>query len=268
MDRDFQFLLNTYKLCVLIRLGGHVMGNTSPSLSDRMKEQYEHRYRLFLPRRTYTIIRIDGKNFRSYTRHLLKPFNLTFVNAIDATSLFCCQQFQGAQFGFVQSDELSILLTDFDLPTTEAWFNGNIQKMVSVGAATATEYFGKYMHYGRPVFDARVFVIPDPTEVENYFIWRQQDATRNSIQSAASSVYDHGELEGKSMEQTQEMLFQKGINWNDYPTGLKRGRAVFRDETRQWVLDREPPVFTQDREYLSRHIPRFGDLRQTQKNVG
>ncbi|WP_327004696.1 hypothetical protein OHA72_58355 [Dactylosporangium sp. NBC_01737] len=77
------------------------------------------------------------------------------------------------------------------------------------------------------MFDARVFTIADPAEVAGYFIWRQRDAVRNSISMAARAVFPHRQLDGVHSGQAQEMLFaERGINWNDYPAGCKRGRVV------------------------------------------
>lgn len=229
-------------------------------IGDRMKSHYEDRTRFYLPRRTYTIIRIDGKAFHAFTRtcKFARPFDALLTMLMDQTAEGLCRMLQGTQFAYVQSDEISLLVTDFDKTTTEALYDGNVQKITSITASTATAIFNRlakdYEQIVRPaMFDARVFTIPDRIEVENYFVWRQQDATRNSIQMAASALYSHGELYGKDTSEQQEMCFQKGVNWNDYPDGYKRGRCiVYRDIA--WVLE-APPVFTADREYLRAMIP-------------
>lgn len=249
----------------------------SDSIGDRMKDQYENRTRAYLPRRTYTIIRVDGRAFHSYTRKLERPFDLGFMNRMDQTAAKMCMEISGARLAYVQSDEISILLTDFETAQTQAWLDGNVQKMASIAASMATVYFG-----GDAQFDARVFTIPDPVEVENYFIWRQQDATRNSIQMAAYAHFSHQSLHKVDTDQMQERLFQeKGINWNDYPDGCKRGRCVVRrttfspvtykdkrsGETRTteaversvWNIE-APPVFTKDREWLRGFIPQYANL--------
>lgn len=226
-------------------------------LGDRMKEFYEDRTRYFLPRRTYTIIRVDGKAFHTYTRGLESPFDAKLMMDMDSTAAHLCLAIQGAKFAYVQSDEISILLTDFDKLTTDAWFDGNVQKMVSVSSSFATGIFN-HLRPGRlAYFDSRVFTIPNNVEVENYFIWRQQDATRNSIASAAQVLYSHKELEGKNTSEQQEMIFQKGINWNDYSIGSKRGRVIVKEEMNErtkWISI-DPPIFTQEREFLSELIP-------------
>jgi tRNA(His) 5'-end guanylyltransferase len=266
------------------------------ALGDRMKEFYEDRTRIKLPRRTFTIIRIDGKAFHTYTRGLERPFDQGLIEDMDATSAFLCKNIQGAKFAYVQSDEISLVLTDFDELGTHAWFDNNLQKMASVAASMATAEFNRlrlmrgFGNYeqtptqGRAIvsqfnmaqFDARVFQIPFIDEVENYFIWRQQDAVRNSISSVAQSLYSPKELHGVKTDQMQELIFQKGINWNDYAPRLKRGgiikkvEKVFvrRNPTAEvthkttvisesdiykrnvWELDIETPTFTQDREFI------------------
>lgn len=267
-------------------------------LSVRMKSYYEDRTRILLPRRTYTVIRIDGKSFKNYTKGLNKPFDDGLINDMDETAIYLCKNIQGAKFGFVQSDEISILLTDFEKIGTDAWFDGNIQKMASISSSMAAAKFNqlRWIRYvcdrynNTPdeigwvwfmdaaklklaTFDARVFTIPSDVEVENYFIWRQQDTVRNSISSVAQSLYSHKELNGKSSNEQQEMIFQKGINWNDYAPKYKRGRFILKEEvqletpfisedkcqhsyTRTVWRSGECPIFTQDREFLISRIPK------------
>lgn len=227
------------------------------SLGDRMKRQYEDRTRAMLPRRTYTILRADGKSFHTFTRGCEKPYDARLVETMDVTALALCREAQGSVFAFVQSDEISVLLTDFATITTEAWFDGNLQKIVSVGASVVTAAFNAQYGDGtsdRPqaLFDCRAFTIPDPVEVVNYFVWRQQDASRNSIQGLAQAHFSHKQLHGLNINELQELLFrEKGINWNDLPIEQKRGRCCVYDVDNGWDIDREPPTFTQDRSYLS-----------------
>lgn len=226
-----------------------------------MKEYYEDRTRNVLPRRTYSIIRIDGKAFHTYTKGLQRPFDDKLMNDMDETAGFLCKNIQGAKFAFVQSDEISILLTDFEELTTDAWFDGNIQKMVSVSSSLATAKFNELRPGKLAFFDSRVFTIPSNIEVENYFIWRQQDTTRNSISSVAQSLYSHKQLEGKNTTEQQEMIFQKGTNWNDFAPKYKRGRVIEKQlydkdgATRSKWVSVEPPIFTQERDFLTSRIP-------------
>jgi tRNA(His) 5'-end guanylyltransferase len=261
-------------------------------LGDRMKKNYENRTRILLPRRTYTIIRVDGKAFHTYTRGCQRPFDEGLIADMNETACYLCKNIQGAKIGFVQSDEISILMTDFDTLTTDAWFDGNIQKIVSVAASMATSKFNQLRlkrlaeEYNQgdnsarisfefldkmklAEFDARTFTIPMKTEVMNYFIWRQQDTVRNSISSVAQSLYSTEELKNKNMSVQQEMIWQKGINWNDYDSTLKRGRFVFKEQYEveadpelkrpahvrsRWVA-RACPTFTQEPDFLELYVP-------------
>lgn len=229
------------------------------SLGDRMKRQYEDRTRVMLPRRTFTILRADGKSFHTYTRQCDKPHDQRLSDAMDSAALALCREAQGSMLGYVQSDEISVLLTDFATITTDAWFDGNVQKIVSVAASIVTQAFNDFaFEYfrGPGHFDCRAFTIPDPVEVENYFIWRQQDATRNSIQSLAQSHFSQKQLHGLNVNELQELLFrEKGINWDALPAAQKRGRCcVYGELTHGWTMDVAPPVFTRDREYLRARI--------------
>jgi len=121
--------------------------------------------------------------------------------------------------------------------------------MVSISAAVAATNFTLCWGKNEPVyFDSRVFILPE-NEVVNYFIWRQQDCTRNSIQMVAQSMFSHKELHGKSCGDLQEMMFQKGTNWNEFKAYWKRGRVV----TKQGV-DENIPVFSQDRAYIEKFM--------------
>jgi tRNA(His) guanylyltransferase len=237
-------------------------------LGDRMKRQYEDRTRFFLPRRTWTILRLDGKAFHTYTRGCDKPFDYKLMAAMDNAACELCKEMMGAAFAYGQSDEYSFLLTDFTTIHTEAWFDGNIQKIVSVAASTFASTFSASWStlIGAPSpasFDARVFTIADPIEVENYFIWRQQDAVRNSIQMVAQAHFSPKQLHGVTCAQAQEKLFQeKGINWNDTPVRAKRGRVVQKEtyqfemaERTRWRVEHEIPTFTEQRDYLRSLIP-------------
>jgi tRNA(His) 5'-end guanylyltransferase len=226
------------------------------SLGDRMKNQYENRTRYFLPRRTYTICRIDGKAFHSFTKQLNRPFDENFINVMNYTAAALCNEMAGAKFGYVQSDEISILLTDFESPATEAYFDGNIQKIASISASIASAHFNKVwcINHNIAYFDSRVFTIPDYVEVDNYFRWRQEDATRNAIQMAGAAYFSPKALHKVNCNQIQEKLWkEKQINFNDYPAGFKRGRMIVKKD-QIWQVE-EPPIFTKDVEYLKNLIP-------------
>lgn len=232
-------------------------------LGKRMKEQYEDRFRYKLLRRTPTIIRIDGKAFHTYTRGLNKPFDEGLIKDMQETMRFLCKEIQGVKLGYCQSDEISLLLTDYDTINTSAWFDYNLQKMCSVSASLATSQFNslreyrwsewfypiedgeiipdKEYHYYKNVkkianFDSRVFQIADQEEVVNYFIWRYFDAKRNSIAMLAQSLYSPKELEGKNTTIQQEMCLAKGLDWNDLHWSKKTGSlCLYQDQSWQVV---------------------------------
>ena len=270
------------------------------TLGDRMKDNYENITRYYLTRRMPVIIRLDGRSFHTFTRGFKKPFDDILVSTMQDTMKYLCENIQGCVLGYTQSDEISVVLTDYAEITTDAWFGNNLQKMCSVSASMATMAFTKYFVKNikecermalignivlfeddekyinvlkkaiekGAMFDSRVFTIPKE-EVCNYLIWRQQDATRNSIQSVGQANFSQKELRGKSCNNIQDMLMlQKGINWNDYCTTLKRGscciKTVIQDLSTEvkggespiskWVIDNDIPIFTQDRNYVEKLI--------------
>lgn len=270
------------------------MANKKDSLGDRMKENYENRSKTYLTRRTPCIIRLDGKAFHSFTRGFQKPYDEIFHEAMNSTLQYLCKNIQGCKFGYTQSDEISLLLTDYDTLNTDAWFDYSVQKMCSVAASMATMIFNKSFntlvddyhksdlwcnhYFEEPIkkysealkkccdkgamFDARCFSIP-ASEVCNAFIWRQEDATRNAIQMLGQTHFSHGELHKKNTDMIQEMLWQKGINFNDMPIEFKRGVCCYKRyvEVRgairtEWYIDKECPIFTKDRNYIERFLPK------------
>lgn len=204
------------------------MSSDRTGLGDRMK-RFEQATKTVLPPRTYTLLRVDGKAFHSYLRGAVKPYDEQFMADMDAVAEALCAEISGAVFAYTQSDEISVLAVDFTSAGTQPWFGGEVQKWCSVAASLATAVLNERRPGRRAMFDARVFTVADPAEVANYFIWRQRDAVRNSISMAAQAVFPHRRLHGVNSAQAQELLWaEKGINWNDYPDGCKRGRVAVR----------------------------------------
>jgi tRNA(His) guanylyltransferase len=254
------------------------------SLGDRMKS-FEDSYRLSLPIRMPVILRADGKAFHTYTRQCKKPVDPGLVKCMNETAKALCEAVQGTKMAYVQSDEISLLITNYDTIDTQSWFDNNLQKMVSVasGIASSTFTFNSWriwmggvmapvgLESIKPaVFDARAFIVPKE-DVVNYFLWRQQDATRNSVQMLARSLYSHKDCENKNNSELQEMIFRKGINWNDCPVAQKRGRCLIKADYEHigtnpktgeqipsvrsgWKVDNEIPIFSEDRKYVERFI--------------
>lgn len=253
---------------------------TKDSLGDRMKH-YEGLPRTGLMTKVPVMARFDGKAFHTLTRKFEKPYDVRFQQAMWETAAELCRQIQGSRIAFVQSDEISILLLDTQTRDTQAWFDYDLQKCASVGAGIASTAFNVAIAHNigpmtggsgilsRPVFDARFWNVPEH-ELVNYFIWRQQDATRNSIQGLAQSEFSQKQLHGLSCDQLQEKLFQeRGTNWNNVNVPQKRGVTIIKSketgihktpeetieyERSRWVADLEIPVFTQDRNYLLNHF--------------
>ncbi len=217
------------------------------SIGDRMKRNYETPFRLTLPWRSPVVIRLDGKAFHSWTSGLKRPFDEGFIGQMQELALYLCKEVQTTVLAYVFSDEISLLLHGYKRLNSEPWFSNQLQKMVSVSAGLASAKFTQIT--GRiGVFDSRVFTVPE-ADVVNYFLWRQQDAARNSIQMVAQSLYSHKELHAKGEPELHELLYQKGVNWNDYPTQLRRGSCIRRIDD-EWAIDREIPLFSENRLYV------------------
>ncbi len=213
---------------------------------------------MFLPRRTYVVVRVDGRAFHAFTRDLERPYSRDLANALDEAALHLCQEMIGCRFAFGQSDEFSFLLTDFEREDAPLWFDGNVQKIVSVAASVFTGAFQRAFRAEKPAaFDARVMVIAQRSEVENYFVWRQLDASANSLNMLASAHYSHAELLGKTNAEKHEMLRERDVNWAKELPDFKRGRVARRTEA--WEIDRNVPIFQRDRTYLDGLIPRVAE---------
>lgn len=219
-----------------------------------MKENYENRYRIKLTRRMPVIIRLDGKAFHTLTRKCEKPFDIIFSNTMILTTVRLMDEIQGAKCAYTQSDEISILLTDFDRLTTEAWFDYNLQKIVSVSAGVASSFFSYYWKRSIPraIFDSRAFNIPKE-EVCNYFIWRQQDWIKNSVQMLSRYYYSHKELQDKSQSDMHEMLHRKNVNWANLEDRWKNGVFINSDKEESY------PIFTQNRECIEKYLEPMED---------
>jgi len=256
-------------------------------LGDRMKEFYENRYRILLPRRLPLIIRVDGKAFHTFTKGFKKPYDLIIRDCMTETAAELCKEIQGCKIAYIQSDEISLLLTDYDDIKTDAWFDKNLAKITSISASIATLAFNKqykwtldnYAFHEMPkmkefyekklftaMFDSRAFVIPKE-EVINYFIWRQNDATRNAIQGLGQANFSHKEMQNINTSLLQEKLFkERQINFNDEPTWYKRGWCVNKESyckkvpdkegiiRTHWTPDYDIPIFTTDRNYIEKFV--------------
>ena len=234
-------------------------------LGNRMKTFYEQIPKTKLMRRTPVIIRIDGKAFHTFTRGFKRPFDEILIKTMQETTKYLCENIQGCVLGYTQSDEITLVLVDYQRFESCAWFDYEIQKICSISASMATMAFNKFFRKNVEVFryndgenfdrgtedglekynllqtylkaldkgamfDARVFNIPKE-EVTNCVYWRQLDASRNSIQMVGQANFSHKELHCKTCNDIQDMLMlQKNINWNNFPTHQKRGTCVVRNK--------------------------------------
>lgn len=261
----------------------------SLDIGNRMKTFYEQIPQTKLMRRCPVAIRLDGKAFRTFTRNLKKPFDRVLMDAMQETMLNLCLEIQGCVFGYTQSDEITLILIDYQTYHTEAWFDYEIQKMCSISASMATKFFNQFFrHYAHDfvtdnyvltsearcnltldqiqkrakaymdaenegaMFDARCFNVPKE-EVANLLYWRQLDAMRNSVQMIARANFSNSEIKNKSNKELKGMLGEIGIFWENFPLDAQRGSCCYRID----VEDAKRPRWTLDRE-----IPIFiGDDR-------
>lgn len=207
------------------------------------------------------------------------------------TAKYLCENIQGCSLAYTQSDEISLLLIDYQRFETSAWFDYEIQKMCSISASMATMAFnrifvesynkwgsGRHSDYNPnedvdeflklekvyskafkngAMFDSRVFNIPRE-EVTNYFYWRQLDASRNSIQMVGQANFSHKELQHKSCNDIQDMLMtQKGINWNDFSTYQKRGSCVVKEDYLDATPESTDSELIRSHWIIDKHIPIF-----------
>ena len=234
------------------------------TLDTRMK-QYEWSFKTVLPQRLPVIIRADGKAFHTVTRKAKceKPFDTDLHKAMVDATTFLCNNAQGVVLGYTQSDEISILLINYKNLDSDSWFDNEVQKMVSIVASAVTWAFTvRYKKFELPtMFDARAFVLPRE-EVCNYFVWRNQDAIRNSVAMLAQSQFSHKQLQGKkSWEMKKMLLEEKGISWDEMETWKRHGSAVFREmyekegvPRHRWVEDVNTPIFKDDRNYIEKYV--------------
>ena len=255
------------------------------ALGFRMKENYENISKTKLLRRTPVAIRIDGKAFHTFTRGFKKPFDDILIQSMEETMLYLCKNIQGCVLGYHQSDEITLILTDYKKLNSDAWFDYEVQKLCSIAASMATMRFAQVFNQkvydfvsgnaslgiedektyssalykaatNGAMFDARCFNIPRE-EVANLIYWRQLDAMRNSVQMVGQANFSHKQLDKKNQETIKKMLKdEKGIDWErDFATCYKCGTCCVRDYNGQWYVDTEIPIFKgEDRQYIEQLI--------------
>lgn len=239
-------------------------------LGDRMKHNYEDIAKTRLVRRMPVIIRIDGQHCHTFTRGFEKPFDDVFMNSMIKTTEYLCKNIQGCVLGYTQSDEISLLLIDYQNLNSEAWFDNQVEKICSISASMATLVFNSIFrntvldlqdeaniaywqaYTNGATFDSRCFNIPKE-EVTNYFYWRQLDAIRNSINSCAQSKYPAKKLQGLNIGEVLAKMESDGFSWSNLPIYKQRGTAVVKNIKGEWLVDKEMPTLKDnDRFYVDR----------------
>lgn len=278
------------------------------ALAKRMKENYESRSKQFLTRRVPVIVRLDGKLFHSYTKGLNRPYDEGLMQDMQNTAKYLCSEIQGCKAAYTQSDEISLLITDFEHFTTDAYFDYNVQKITSATASYATAKFNQlrtrraildklpemykelnedfkiydakkainkdFDNKSRTIqksleifnsaklaqFDSRIFQIPENEEVVNYFIWRQRDAIKNSIQMLGQSIFSDKQLHKKNTSEIIDMCYEKGERWHELSSAKQRGSFItkqtfYKDEENtikrtKWECYEETPLFPENRESI------------------
>jgi tRNA(His) 5'-end guanylyltransferase len=265
------------------------MSITRDDFGNRMKE-YEKRNQYFLQKRTPVIIRVDMRAGHTFTKGMKKPFDNVFMHSMHQTMKYMCENIENAVFSYCQSDEITLILCDYQTLNTDCWFNYRTDKLTSISASMATMIFNKvfaqtvqkyifdYKTSMVPqsveiqeaehkyhdtlqnavekgaMFDARCFNIPKE-EVTNLVYWRQLDAIRNSIQSCGQAYFSQKKLEGKNTQEIKDMLYaEKHMTWANLPLSYQRGVACYKSPL-GWYIDHQIPLFTKEgREYIDRLI--------------
>lgn len=239
-------------------------------IGNRMKEFYENVLRTRLMRRCPVALRMDGKAFKHFTENFKKPYDRLFRDTMQETMLNLCQSIQGCVLGYTQSDEITLSLVDYETFSQEAWFNYEIQKMVSTAASMTTMYFNKIFERKTREFVMENCCLMDSNddfsqeenpneelhryvkiykdavskgamfdarcfnvpkeEVTNLIYWRQLVAIRNYVQMAARTHLSNTEVKNKITKEMKQMLEQIGITWEDYSVDCQRGACAIREQ--------------------------------------
>lgn len=225
------------------------------SLGNRMKG-YEAIPKNSLMLGVPHIVRLDMRAGHSFCRGFARPFDAVFSKCMEATAEFLAHAVPGCAVAYTQSDEISLVLFDSFANGYNCFFDGAVEKIVSITASMATLEFNRAFHEAvtamtsetdgehglalpsdstvapaevyvqklfKATFDSRVFSVPSCVEVTNYLIWRTQDATRNSVNMLAQSMFPHQQLQGKNLAATKDMLLDAGRDWNEEPPRYRHG---------------------------------------------
>jgi len=204
------------------------------NLAERMKS-YETVSSGKLVQRMPVIIRVDGRAFHTLTRGCDKPFDKKIMDSMLYAAESVSKDIQGFKAAYVQSDEVTFLLTDYDELETQGWFNYKLSKIISMSASMMSVYFTQA--YGKlAFFDSRAFNIPRE-DVVNCFLWRAMDWKRNSLQMYARANFSHKQCHGKNSEMLHNMLHEIDKNWTtDLTDQEKNGSFIIGTEVRNDIF--------------------------------
>ena len=265
------------------------MDTMEMSLGERMK-RYEGASETHLKNKMPVVIRLDGRAFHTFTRNFHKPFDEIFSETMCETMLYLCRNIAHCILGYTQSDEITLVLADYETDVSKPWLDNRLQKLCSISASMATAVFNRIFEakvnsrlnrltqyksgyisqktgeIELATFDSRCFNLPD-YEVVNCLIWRQSDAIRNSVAAMAQSIFSRSELHKKGVTEMREMIREKtGVAWESIPIGYQRGFCAVRKvvpvqtqngviDRKKWVLDDNIPLFDKERSYITGLMP-------------
>jgi tRNA(His) 5'-end guanylyltransferase len=186
-------------------------------LGDRIKS-YEKTFAHNALKRSPLIIRVDGRSFHTFTKNMTRPFDNHLMDVMVTSASYVAHDMQGFKAAYIQSDEATFFLTDYDHLGTDGWFGYELPKVISISAALMSVAFNDCFnksglkHGKLAVFDSRAFTVPRE-DVVNTFVWRAKDWERNSLQMYASKFFSHSQLHKKGRAEKHEMLHSIGKNW-------------------------------------------------------
>lgn len=245
--------------------------HNNKTLNDRMKE-YESNAKIKLIKKMPVIIRVDGRAFHTFTKGFVKPFDTLFLEAMRKTALDLFKSVPNCRFAYTESDEITLILDDSNTILDTAFYDNDLEKLVSVTASMTTMFFNnnfasviergeksaidttiyKKKLY-KATFDSRAFNVPYH-EVDNVILDRQLDSKRNSLNAYAQSLYPQKVLNGKKHDDLIDLLHAKGMKYHDIDVSLRHGVAVYKDETDKVVVDYDVPSLLIDKTFVSRRV--------------
>lgn len=200
---------------------------------DKEMRIYEESLDQYILPDMYIVARLDGRSFTNLTKKTCNfevPFDPKFRDLMVDTVKALMECGFRMVYGYTESDEISLLFHPDDNT-----FGRKVRKLNTTLAGEASAAFS--LALGRTAtFDCRIVPLPNKDRVADYFVWRQEDSHRNSLNAHCYwALRKEGEdqnlatmeLAGKSVAYKNELLFQKGINYNDLPSWQKRGIGVY-----------------------------------------